>query len=265
MRLLPSVAIALLVSVPCLAQSNAEAAKALEHEIKGHVFYLRGFPQGVLVRYEAEGSNPSGRAGNWSTHGIVAVEAIKPTDQGLEIKARRLLAIFDPQKKDFEFGKTTDRLLIRVPLQAPTVDAARKAMNTITLSKTQLPGAMPDYWQEYWKDPQATVAQAEGGALVIPSGVEKVGKEVKAPKPIHAPDPEFTEEARHYGIKGKPIFLVMIDESGNPASISLLRPAGAGFDEGSYAALRTWKFVPATKNGIPVKCLVRVEISFDLN
>ena len=254
-----------LSAISAAGQSYGDVAKGLEKELKGHVFYLRGFPQGVFVRYEPDGTNPSGRPGIWSLHGVVMLDNVRATENGLDVRARRLVAIFHPKKKDFEFAKTPDYLQIRLPLTDPSLEAARKSLNRITLSRIEMPAAMPPYWQEYWKDPDAAVEQAEGKRkFAAPAGIEKVGKDVKAPKAKHTPDPTYNEEARRYGLMGTPVFRMVIDEIGNPAEIYLLRPAGAGFDEQSYEALRTWKFDPATRNGVPVKVAVNVEVSFEL-
>lgn len=91
-----------------------------------------------------------------------------------------------------------------------------------------------------------------------------IGKGVVAPRAIYDPDPEYSEEARKLKQQGTVILSLVVDEQGRPRDIRVARSLGMGLDEKAIEAVRTWKFVPGSKDGIPVAVRVNVEVSFRL-
>jgi TonB family protein len=55
-----------------------------------------------------------------------------------------------------------------------------------------------------------------------------------------------------------------IDASGDANVVLLIKPLGLGLDENAVEAVKTWKFKPATRNGIPVRVRAMAEITFHL-
>jgi len=102
----------------------------------------------------------------------------------------------------------------------------------------------------------------EGGGTG--GGVYDVGGNVTAPVPIYEPDPPYSEEARKAKYSGTVVVVIIVDASGNVVDAQVLRPAGLGLDQKAVDTVRTWKFKPATKNGVPVKVRVSVEVTFRL-
>jgi TonB family protein len=94
--------------------------------------------------------------------------------------------------------------------------------------------------------------------------VHAVGGDVTKPVPIYKPEPKYTKEARAAKLEGTDVFWIVVDASGNVADVELVRSLDKGLDENAIETLRTWKFEPATKNGIPVSVKVVVETSFRL-
>jgi TonB family protein len=91
------------------------------------------------------------------------------------------------------------------------------------------------------------------------------GEGVTAPSPIYKPEPSYTPEARHNRIEGKVILSIVIDTQGNVADVQETSEAlGGGLDKSAMDAVKTWKFTPATRNGVPVPVRVMVEVSFHL-
>lgn len=95
-------------------------------------------------------------------------------------------------------------------------------------------------------------------------GAYRVGGGVTAPKAIYAPDPEFSEEARKAKYQGTVILWVVVGPDGRVHEIRVQRSLGLGLDEKAIAAIRTWRFDPARKDGIPVAVQVNVEVNFRL-
>ncbi len=95
-------------------------------------------------------------------------------------------------------------------------------------------------------------------------GVFRVGGGVTAPRAIYAPDPEFSEEARKAKYQGTVILWAVVGPDGRVKDIRVQRSLGLGLDERAVAALRTWRFDPARKDGVPVAVQINVEVNFHL-
>lgn len=106
------------------------------------------------------------------------------------------------------------------------------------------------------------VGLGEGGG--IGGGLYKVGGGVSAPRAIYAPDPEYSEEARHAKYQGTVILYVIVDADGRPRDIRIMRSLGMGLDEKAIEAVKTWRFEPARKNAQPVSVQISVEVTFRL-
>ena len=95
-------------------------------------------------------------------------------------------------------------------------------------------------------------------------GYYSVGGDVTAPIAIYKPDPAYSEEARKAKYQGTVVLWIIVDRDGNVSECKVVKPLGMGLDEKAEEAVRTWKFKPATKNGMPVPVQVMVEVSFRL-
>jgi protein TonB len=71
--------------------------------------------------------------------------------------------------------------------------------------------------------------------------------------------PAYPEEARKKGIEGMVEIEIVIDESGN-VQIRRVRSGAEPFVAAALAAIQTWRYEPATRDGqtIPVHRVVRV-------
>ena len=95
-------------------------------------------------------------------------------------------------------------------------------------------------------------------------GVYKIGHGVTPPRPVHTPDPEFSEPARQAHYQGTCVLSVVIGEDGKPRDISVTYSLGMGLDEKAVEAVRSWRFEPARKDGNPVAVQIAVEVDFHL-
>jgi TonB family protein len=85
---------------------------------------------------------------------------------------------------------------------------------------------------------------------------------VTLPRAIYQPSPEFSEEARRKKLDGTVMLSLVVTPDGNTTDIKVTTPLGSGLDEKAIAAVRQWKFEPATKDGKPVAVKIKVEVSF---
>jgi protein TonB len=96
-------------------------------------------------------------------------------------------------------------------------------------------------------------------------GVFSVGGNVNAPIPIYDPQPEYSERAREAKYQGTDVLSIIVEADGSVNSdVEIVKPLGLGLDEEAVKTVRTWKFKPATRNGIPVAVRVDIEVTFRL-
>ncbi|MGB6131253.1 MAG: energy transducer TonB [Acidobacteriaceae bacterium] len=57
---------------------------------------------------------------------------------------------------------------------------------------------------------------------------------------------------------------LVVDPSGNPVDVHIVRPVGMGMDEAAVTAVSQYRFALATKNGKAVPAAISVEVSFEL-
>jgi TonB family protein len=92
----------------------------------------------------------------------------------------------------------------------------------------------------------------------------QVGSSVTAPRPIYAPEPEFSETARASGYQGTCVLSLVVGADGKPRDISVVRKLGMHLDEKAIEAVSNWTFEPARKDGKPIAVKINVEVSFSL-
>jgi TonB family protein len=110
---------------------------------------------------------------------------------------------------------------------------------------------------------QETQAQKADGTK--PYGtVYHVGKEVSAPMLISSVDPEFPEAERKSKDKfeGTCLIGLVVDETGTPRDVHVVRSLKADFDAQALEAVEQYRFKPAMKAGEPVAVTLKVEVNF---
>jgi periplasmic protein TonB len=105
------------------------------------------------------------------------------------------------------------------------------------------------------------VAPPPPGAPTTKPGIVRVGGDVKRPKAIYAPAPDYPALAQHAKITGVVTLEAVIDEHGN---VIKLRPVegNAMLINAALKAVQQWKFEPSYLNGVPVSVQMEVEVSF---
>ena len=106
------------------------------------------------------------------------------------------------------------------------------------------------------------VGAGSGGG--IGGGVYRVGGGISAPTAISSPDPDYTEEARRAKKQGTCVLWLIVDSTGHPRDIRVVRGLGFGLDAKALEAVKQWKFNPALKDGKPVDVQISVEVEFHL-
>jgi protein TonB len=79
------------------------------------------------------------------------------------------------------------------------------------------------------------------------------------------PKPSYPAEARQRGIEGHVVLRVSVDANGAATTVSVLSSSGhESLDDAALAAVRRWRFVPATRAGVAVAATADVPIQFRL-
>jgi TonB family protein len=77
------------------------------------------------------------------------------------------------------------------------------------------------------------------------------GYEVRPALPVFSPDP-VVDTADLAGAEGDEVIEVTIDEHGNIVQKTIVQSLGPTVDTKVLAALASWQFRPATRNGVPI-------------
>jgi TonB family protein len=100
--------------------------------------------------------------------------------------------------------------------------------------------------------------KAEGVRVFEPGG------DVSPPVPTVHTAPPYSEKARMVRHQGAVVLRIVVNAQGEVEQASVVKSLGLGLDQAALRTVRTWKFRPATRNGVPVPVRVMVEISFRL-
>src|SRR5688572_22277442 len=85
-----------------------------------------------------------------------------------------------------------------------------------------------------------------GDVPTIPNG------RVQVPTVIGEPTAPYSAEGRSRKIEGTVTVEAAIDADGNVSGLRVVRGLGYGLDESAVEAVKTWRFVPAYRNGTPI-------------
>ncbi len=92
-----------------------------------------------------------------------------------------------------------------------------------------------------------------------------IGSDVKLPHAVAQPAPNYSIDLRREGVEGQVVvsFVVTpLGEVSNPVIVSSTDPR---LGHPALAAISKWKYVPATKAGVPVATRVLETVKFELH
>lgn len=89
-------------------------------------------------------------------------------------------------------------------------------------------------------------------------------KGITPPRAIYQPNPEYTDKARKKKLNGVVVVSLIVTPEGTARDVKVIKSLDDGLDKNAVAAVSTWRFDPATKDGKPVAVRVPVEVQFRL-
>ena len=109
---------------------------------------------------------------------------------------------------------------------------------------------------------QAALAEAKPAVQV--GELVEMGPDVSQPEAIYKPLPEYPPLAVRRRVEGTVVLDVLVDENGSVQDVKVLRGVkpDLGLDAAAATAVRSWRFRPATKNGVRVKVHITQTIPF---
>lgn len=270
-----------------MAGLEADLEHALARHYEKKILILRHPVRNDSQKYNAAGELLNGGSeAPWTVNGAIEVHKIHLTPTKLRIEGKRRVYGFDArQNKLIPFNvKDKPAVNLEIALDAPlsTLDQGDAIIHRVfNISDEELINSAPEFWRPFltkqYGNPKiaypnlassdstpsaAPTAPPPANDEVLPAKIDN--KTVKPPKPISTLEPSFSDAARHFRYQGTMILALVVDKEGKIRRTQIVRPLGFGLDEQAIAAVQTWKFQPATRNGEPVAVEMGVEISFKL-
>lgn len=92
--------------------------------------------------------------------------------------------------------------------------------------------------------------------------VYEPGNDLTPPKGVYTPNPEYSEKARKKKISGTVVVELVVTADGKVRDVKVTKSLEPSLDQQAIAAVQTWKFKPATKDGKPVAVHIHAEVTF---
>lgn len=99
-------------------------------------------------------------------------------------------------------------------------------------------------------------------SAAAPAQVYRPGPGIVAPFVAAKTPPQYTAEARLGKLEGGVLLSLVVGSDGQPRDIQVARPLGLGLDQRAIENVRTWRFQPGTRSGMPVDVRVDEEVFF---
>lgn len=106
------------------------------------------------------------------------------------------------------------------------------------------------------------IGPGEGGG--IGGGPYRPGSGVTPPRLLKEVRADYTDEARRANVTGEVVLEIVVRRDGSVGDVRILQRLGSGLEQRAIAAVRQWRFAPATLKGVPVDVIVEVGVEFKL-
>jgi TonB family protein len=116
--------------------------------------------------------------------------------------------------------------------------------------------------------PESAVYKGEGDTNeaanfeCVAGPVRDKDSSIKPPRAMHTPEPKYSKSARAQKIHGIVTVSLIIGTDGHTFDVKVVKSLEPSLDANTIAAAKTWKFVPATKDGRPIAVRMNVEMEF---
>jgi protein TonB len=101
--------------------------------------------------------------------------------------------------------------------------------------------------------PAPAPAPAKARPLPRGAGLVDLASVTRPPRRLSGELPSYPEQARRMRMSGSVLIDMIVDERGEPEQVRVLESAGAVLDETVVAAVSSWRFEPAVRDGAKVR------------
>ena len=106
------------------------------------------------------------------------------------------------------------------------------------------------------------IGDGSGGGMG--GGPYRPGSGVMPPRVLREVKAGYTEDARRANIEGEVVLEIVVRRDGSVSDVKLLNGLPRGLNERAIAAVRQWRFAPATRLSQAVDVIVEVAVEFKL-
>ena len=244
---------------------------AAARDLIGLALILRAGVAGGTLAFDASGHLLAGEPAkqDWTLAGV-EVESVSEVNgqQGpaIEMTGFQVATGYNAETHLFERHVLKSRpLTIRLaePATPDEVSAALGHMFAVGIDPP-LQMAMPAYWLHYFR-PNTDWGKGDltipAGAAVAGAGGKPLDPRITRPTVISQKAPGYTEEARLNHVQGRLLLSLVVDATGKPVHIQVVRPLGFGLEQKAVEAVAGWRFEPATLDAVAIPVEIRLEIN----
>jgi TonB family protein len=283
------------------AQSPAAAAAApppadplltAAQNLVGRALFLRGFPSANSLAYDSAGALlTQSKPTDWTLAAVNVLKAARPSPGELELEGVRVAIRYNPDAHEFQrhpLNGEKIKLLLQLPSSPGPNSGPNSGSNSAqdpTLAVRQLQAAfaaifaigidpalqrsMPPFWRHYF-DPSVPWNEAGADPLAgqtiypVPPLPPLPGPPTELVPPIldHQTYAQLTAAAHNDRVQGAVQLRLVVDASGAPQRIAIVRPLGYGLDQQAAESVAKWRFHPALHSGQPVPAAILINLDF---
>jgi TonB family protein len=246
--------------------ATADAEVMAASLMVGRALFLRGFYLNNELTYDSAGKvRGEPKVGDWT---LAAVNVLKVERRGtgeIELDGVRAAARYNTDNHEFERHVLKDekiQVVVTDPGDAVRLEAVLAEIFSVGIDP-EMQRAMPDYWRHYFNQALAWPQSVLDGQTVFSlDGPGDQSKDLIAPKVDHRVEAKYGDEALRDKVQGSVELRFVVDASGVPQRVTIVRPIGYGLDASAVEAVQKWRFTPGMKGGSPVATGIVVEQQF---
>ncbi len=241
--------------------SVEDIQKQLAADLQGKVLTLRAFAKSSHLEFDENGQpKKQFELGSWTVYSQFVVKKISVTASRLRISGNRIIHHYD-RKANALIASPSD---MTVDLDVDIKKAAdiSAALPKIFAGKEGLLAYVPSYWQQYLSGKKDEPPAPDPSTSVK---TVRVGGNIMGAKIIKQVIPKYAPEAKNFLLEGVVALFAEISETGNIENLSIVGPAGAGFDESAVEAVSQWKYSPTLLDGKPVRVVTTITVNYQFS
>jgi TonB family protein len=251
----------------------AQALKEKEDQLRRELEAEKAKTEELRQQLEKQKKAPSGGTRRASADEQLRLQKELADREAEQKRKEEELAKVRQQQVDESTAREVQAQVARTPLATatavPPVPTPRPPTPIVTAASPRASQALPTTAPPATAvvQPASQVAvQRALGSDVHEGDLVEMGSDVVPPQPVYDPRPAYPPWAERRRVTGAVVLDVLVDENGAVQDVKVLRGVKPdfGLDAAAVAAVRKWRYKPATKAGVRVKIKISVTVAFKL-